>query len=186
MNIKEFNIESERTMSDMFHLTDEKDFRLLHGAIGIVTEIGEIFEALEKRKVDIVNIGEEVTDVYWYLAIFQREYAFEVDTSSQEFSKIGYSSMENLTAHAFVLSSNLLDKFKKKVFYNKTIDWVDIFDLCQEINYCMMNLLDWINVPMDVALRNNIAKLKVRFPDKFSSDDAITRNLDAERKELEK
>lgn len=51
--------------------------RLLHAAIGLATETGEIMEALERTAVgeplDEVNICEEIGDIEWYLAIAYRE-----------------------------------------------------------------------------------------------------------------
>jgi NTP pyrophosphatase (non-canonical NTP hydrolase) len=55
-------------------LTDEKMIRLLHCAIGIGTETGELFEALENHLIDgtdfdDTNFGEELGDVEWYVGI---------------------------------------------------------------------------------------------------------------------
>jgi spore germination protein YaaH len=47
-------------------------------------------------------------------------------------------------------------------------------------------LMDELNLSWEQGLINNINKLKVRFPDKYSDDLASNRNLDAERQELEK
>ena len=38
---------------------------------------------------------------------------------------------------------------------------------------------------IEQALQNNIDKLRVRYPDKFSEELAINRNLEMERKELD-
>jgi NTP pyrophosphatase (non-canonical NTP hydrolase) len=47
--------------------------RLIHGVVGISTESGEMLEqlqkALRKEKVDLINIGEELGDHFWYSAI---------------------------------------------------------------------------------------------------------------------
>jgi NTP pyrophosphatase (non-canonical NTP hydrolase) len=47
---------------------------LLHGAIGIATEAGELLDALKKhiyynKELDKVNISEEIGDVLWYAAL---------------------------------------------------------------------------------------------------------------------
>lgn len=96
------------------------NLRLLHGAVGIFGEAGEILEALEKqmlgKQLDLVNVLEEVADCYWYQAIIHDE----TDTTAEQ---------------------------------------------------------AWDAV---------IAKLRVRYPNKFDSDAATTRDLDAERAVLEK
>lgn len=52
--------------------------RLLHGAMGLVTESAEIMDALKKhimygKTLDLVNIKEEIGDQAWYLAILLDE-----------------------------------------------------------------------------------------------------------------
>ena len=66
--------------------TESKDFeaikqrishvniRLLHGAIGIATEGGEVLDAIKKhvyygKELDLNNIKEELGDLAWYMAI---------------------------------------------------------------------------------------------------------------------
>ena len=44
---------------------------------------------------------------------------------------------------------------------------------------------DAVKVPLSNIQQTNINKLKARFPDKFSEENAINRNLDKERKILE-
>lgn len=52
---------------------DRINIRLLHAAIGIFTESGEMLEALMKQlttgELDMVNVSEEIGDVHWYSAI---------------------------------------------------------------------------------------------------------------------
>ncbi len=57
-----------------FKGTHEVTPRIEHGAIGIVTEAGEIMDAVKTnkyygRELDKVNLIEEMGDVMWYLAI---------------------------------------------------------------------------------------------------------------------
>jgi NTP pyrophosphatase (non-canonical NTP hydrolase) len=73
----------KRTESVIFDTT-EANARLLHGAIGLVTESGELIDALKKsafygRKLDKQNLREELGDVMWYLAILldELDYSFE-------------------------------------------------------------------------------------------------------------
>jgi NTP pyrophosphatase (non-canonical NTP hydrolase) len=94
---------------------------IIHAIIGIATEAGELLEALrdnyndDSAKLDVVNIREEIGDVFWYMAILARECGFS-------------------------------------------------FESAQKVN---------------------IEKLRARFPDKFSSQNAIERNLNNERKILD-
>lgn len=55
-------------------LANPNIIRLLHGAIGVATEAGELLDALKKhiyygRPLDRINMFEEAGDVMWYLAL---------------------------------------------------------------------------------------------------------------------
>ena len=55
-------------------VSQEKEIRLLHAAMGMVTESAEFVDALKKhfyynRELDTINLKEEIGDVLWYVAI---------------------------------------------------------------------------------------------------------------------
>lgn len=55
-------------------LSNETLARLMHGAMGVSTEAGELLDALKKHiyygtPLDIVNIKEELGDSLWYIGI---------------------------------------------------------------------------------------------------------------------
>jgi len=69
--MSDFIKQAVRTESDKFY---EVDTRVLHAAIGCVTESGELIDAIKKsmfygKELDLVNIKEEAGDILWYLAI---------------------------------------------------------------------------------------------------------------------
>jgi NTP pyrophosphatase (non-canonical NTP hydrolase) len=79
----------------------------------------------------------------------------------------------------------LADVYKKNLAYNKDIDLVNVKEEAGDIfwylaNFCTINGFD-----IEEILDTNIKKLEARYPDKFSKDKAINRNLGAERKILE-
>lgn len=49
--------------------------RLIHASLGMMSEVGEIADALKKhliyrREIDVINLLEESGDVFWYQALF--------------------------------------------------------------------------------------------------------------------
>lgn len=65
-------------------LRDETTLRVLHAAMGLVTEAGEIMDAVKKcliygKPLDLINIKEEGGDMFWYQALLARAagYTFE-------------------------------------------------------------------------------------------------------------
>ena len=96
---------------------------VIHGVLGVISESGEMAEALLKVmeqgsdmvEFDPVNMAEEIGDVMWYLAI----------------------------------------------------------------------MAEALDTDLETIQATNIAKLRARFPDKFTEDNALNRNLSAERAILE-
>lgn len=79
MKWSEYETQSERTekkFPEGLALSQEQ-MELLHAAIGISTEAGEILDAFKKhliygKDLDLVNVGEEIGDIMWYVAIITR------------------------------------------------------------------------------------------------------------------
>ncbi len=79
MDSKEYVKNALVTESDNFEaiscrMGTPENIRLLHAAIGLCTETGEIQDQLKKaifygKPLDRVNLAEELGDVFWYMAI---------------------------------------------------------------------------------------------------------------------
>jgi len=87
--------------------------RLLHGAMGLVTEAAEILDALKKhiyygKPLDLVNISEEQGDVEWYQAILSDEVGKDLD-----------AAMETNIAK---LKARYGDKFSEERALNRDLD----------------------------------------------------------------
>lgn len=80
----------------------------------------------------------------------------------------------------------LSDPFKKGIFYGKDIDLVNVGEELGDLLWYVANLCRITGIDLEQQLIKNINKLKVRFPEKFTEQNAIVRNLEAERIELEK
>lgn len=83
-------------------------------------------------------------------------------------------------------AGELLDPIKKALFYGRPIDKVNLVEEIGDIMWYLAILADEIGVSLEDAKRINIAKLKKRYGDKFTTDAAIVRDLDTERALLEK
>ena len=71
MDIKKYFEEVKRTLPDLGYRQKNN----LHMTMGIATEAGELLDVFKKelaynKKVDWVNVGEEVGDLMWYIANF--------------------------------------------------------------------------------------------------------------------
>lgn len=106
----------------------EVNNRITHAILGIADEAGELVGALKKMvyynmPLDVVNMEEELGDLWWYFRLFMYELAnLNKTTTAEEFDKI---------------------------------------------------------------LEMNRVKLEKRYPDKYTDDLALNRNVEAERKAME-
>ncbi len=83
-------------------------------------------------------------------------------------------------------SAELLDAVKKMLFYGKPLDTVNVLEEIGDICWYLAILCDALNIDLEKdVLDKNIAKLKSRYPNKFSCNNAINRDLTKERAVLE-
>jgi NTP pyrophosphatase (non-canonical NTP hydrolase) len=179
MNWKEYLEQSEKTMSSEFHC-DEKEQRILHAVIGILTEIEELLDNHIGDSSDEINRSEELADAFWYCAIIAREYNIDFSQISRK-SNNPMETLIRIVKH----TCSLLDMLKKKLYYNKPIDESKFKTNFYEV---LLNLSDYANqysINIEETFDINISKLRARYGEKFSSEKAINRNLNLERSILE-
>ena len=123
MNSEHYKIEAERTLSPEWHITNQKELNYLHGAMGIITELGEIIEAIEARRIDVVNLSEEIGDILWYLTIFERGLSINLEVDTSFIANAGYENLKEIVLDSTKHASELLDVFKKRGFYGKNYEF---------------------------------------------------------------
>ena len=180
MNWSEYKELSEKTLSTQFHCDEKRIELLLHAVIGILTETEELLDN-HLIKIDEINILEEIGDVAWYLSIIGREYNMDFPTdlplSSEDPMKIVISIIKQ--------TCKLLDMLKKKLFYNKPINDETFKQISTLVMILTQSYMNYYSIDIKESFDINIAKLKARYGSKFSSDKAINRDLESERKILE-
>jgi NTP pyrophosphatase (non-canonical NTP hydrolase) len=110
-----------------------------------------------------------------------------VELASMTNAELGSPTLNNIHMILGMLTETgeLADVFKKNIAYGKEIDWINVQEEMGDIfwylgNFCKMN-----NFNLEDILANNIKKLQARYPNKFTKEDALNRNLEVERKVLE-
>lgn len=174
MTLEQYQQEAKRTCPDLGTL--EKN--LLHMRLGVFTEVGEILDIFKKhiaygKAIDWVHVNEEGADIMWYLVneltfkgIFLSEGLYYKSTKYEE----GYPTIEEAAAD---LSDWLCN-------------YSDIYEDVESIEALHFILSSLPNSDFFGSLERNINKLRVRYPEKFTAENALNRNLEAERKALEK
>lgn len=173
MNFQEYLKESERTLIDM-----GKEKNLLHASLGLITEFGELVDIYKRnifygKEIDIVNVKEELGDLMWYLAIIFRIFPQKLDYKSLEITdkiRVLYSIQDNIN-----------DIIRISDFYNLS----EISFLVNSLYRNIERFAQLNNFTLEDVMQTNIDKLKARFPEKFTNELALNRDLEAERKVLE-
>lgn len=193
-SIGEYQKLAARTCPDLG--SDQKN--LLHMNLGIDTEIGEFLDAIKRelaygKLVDVVNLGEEIADICWYVANKARMFcpeSWEVLELSQPFTMLEKEFQDYF----------LSEWIDMEVPYRVTILLTQVISPDAEDHTVTatkstfeglkdMVILKYIasiyNLDFFQILTNNIEKLKIRYPEKFTEENALNRDLDSERNALE-
>lgn len=172
MTIKEYQLEANRTCSDL----GNRDLNYLHIKMGIFTEIGEIVDIFKKnlaykKEIDLINLGEEIVDVAWYIVNW--------DTFNKLSSSIDEHLSKNESLYDVIVSLDYIYDF-----YSDAGIKNDVFNTSQQLGI-LKTIAEYYNLNFYELLDRNIAKLKARFPEKFTEEAALNRDLIKERKILE-
>jgi len=82
-------------------------------------------------------------------------------------------------------SGELMDAVKKHILYGKPIDEVNLQEEAGDMFWYCALLADAVGFSFEDTFEKNIAKLKARYPNKFTEKDALVRDLEKERQILE-
>jgi NTP pyrophosphatase (non-canonical NTP hydrolase) len=83
-------------------------------------------------------------------------------------------------------AGEFIDALKKRIMYGKAIDKVNLREELGDVLWYVARACSALDVSIESVMDTNIKKLKARFPDKFSNENALTRDLEKEREILER
>ena len=81
-------------------------------------------------------------------------------------------------------ASEIADVYKKKLAYGKEVDEVNVKEELGDLMFYIVNMCTINGWDLRDILETNVNKLLIRYPLTFSNENAINRNLTAERTEL--
>jgi NTP pyrophosphatase (non-canonical NTP hydrolase) len=207
MNLTEYVLGALRTESELkgeFGFSDENSFlnpREFHAAMGLVTETAEFLDAFKKhifygKPLDKVHLLEEIGDMMWYVAILcatkgwdmggiakRTEKSVVGNTAQKVFS---YSGLEfnGWLLHAGSNAACGATALLESVLCAQEGDDIHQLEL-RVIMEQMAILLYSLGSSFEDEAQRNHDKLKSRYPEKFTSEDALNRDLGKEREVLE-
>jgi NTP pyrophosphatase (non-canonical NTP hydrolase) len=83
-------------------------------------------------------------------------------------------------------AGELQDMVKKHLVYGKPLDLTNVMEECFDVMWYVSLCLDAAGFSMEEAMERGIAKLRARYPNGFTEEAALKRDLVKERAELER
>lgn len=170
-----------------------RNIRLLHGAIGLASELAEIQIAVAAEKIDATNVLEEMGDLLWYTGIMIDELQLDADhilhvpaylerndyTDKRDFFRTEASEM-------VIAVGEGIDLLKKSLMYGKELNVEKLGNSLFSLNLSIEAVLNLYGFVGAQARARNIEKLRARYGEKFTEAAALNRDLQTERQILEK
>ena len=193
-SLEEYRLLAMRTLPDLGSMSNN----LLHMEAGIAGEfLGEAVDILKKtfaykKPLNKVHLGEELADTVWYCVgvetinklpememCFDEEFIARIETIKNQ-------TITYIKGSVRVRSGSIETECLGVILANKmAVDSTNRGGVLAIVGICM-GICEVLNIDFWQALTNNISKLQVRYPEKFTEEAALNRDLAAERVELEK
>jgi NTP pyrophosphatase (non-canonical NTP hydrolase) len=171
------------------------DLDRMHAFLGMMSEVGELADILKRKiaygkPIDAVHFLEEAGDALWYVPLLLKscdgdEVLFSaiveeclkhapdvVNAANDERREVEESDFVLVTGAVVSLSDILSQK-------ENIVDGLGMFILS------LSAMLVSQGLTLEDAMEKNIAKLQARYPDKFTVEAALHRDLERERSALE-
>jgi NTP pyrophosphatase (non-canonical NTP hydrolase) len=81
-------------------------------------------------------------------------------------------------------SGEFMDALKRHIFYGKELDKTNLIEELGDVTWYLRIACDVLGVSLAEVIQKNVDKLRKRFPDKFTEDKAVNRDLEGERATL--
>lgn len=188
------NLQEYKPLALAFCVSKGYNFDLQHAAMGMITEAGELIDAVKRqmiygKDIDAVNLKEEVGDCLWYANVAADTIGWrlsgEVLPSMQNnlFDKrttlFTLSIALNGAAAAFGGCVSEITEGDKASYADELPDWLSCYAAA------LAEFGRRFGFTLEDAADANIAKLQKRFPNGFTAHAALNRDTAAERAVLE-
>lgn len=114
-----------------------------------------------------------------------KEYMIECERTCPNLES-DFNNELHMAIGASTEAGELLDAYKKTFAYGSELDSVNVGEEIADIFWYLINLCRIKGIDPEEIMDTNIKKLKQRYPNKFSKENAENRNLKKERNILEK
>ena len=159
---------------------------LLHGALGILTEVGELSEAIFEQKEHGYSL-KELGDICWFAAYTNSAFLnpglqFNPDKGAVFLQRISLGSFTavdldfpKLCNALSVFAADIGSNIKAHSFYGKPLNVHTLHSDLQSLIYVVSATSTELGFTMEEVLQANIDKLRQRYPQNFTEEDALSR-----------
>lgn len=165
-------------------LKRDNDSLILAG-IGIAGEAIEAYEVVTAPlALDIPKLIKELGDVYWYTAL--AAFAVDIDFAglllpNAVVGELAQSrTLDSITRQYLIRAKNVSEYMKKAVFHSHPVDKVELETLLRELARHGQLMAQSVDVSVEEVLAKNIDKLRVRYPERFTTEGSLNKNEAAE------
>lgn len=181
MRIDIYRKKAGRTMANLGLKLDDS----IHMVLGMNTECSELLSALKQPEIDMVNVKEEVGDLMWYVANYAELHKLFINLTDQAIV-VNAVTAKDYWEEIYMVVGELQDLDKKLLAYKRKYDLNIQMGLFKKLGFFIYKFCKIQNFDLEQIMQTNIDKLVARYPDKFDEDRANNRDLETERKILEK
>jgi hypothetical protein len=169
---------------------------MIHAIMGLCTEAAELVDVMKKqhaygKPVDLVNFREEIGDALWYVPLICRAFGWRLaglvgTNDMEEFSTAWapFNRHADLKSLAFELMKESASLIGLETMRLGSME--ENYQLRVRDIVCVLSeLAHAADSTLEACATVNIQKLQARYPEKFTSDAALNRDLVKERAVLE-
>ena len=188
MNLQEYQQSAIRTESIPPEIKVNKRF-----ASALITMFVKTTDALDALKKAVIYNNPKKMDRY--ILDYLREIEYLLDTvrwHAPDWNQYGPDDKVNMDTRVFhgilgmaTESGELMNVLAENMRTNKTVDTINVFEEMHDTSWYMAIIHDALGLDWSEGLARNIAKLKARYPEKFTEECANNRDLETERAILE-
>jgi NTP pyrophosphatase (non-canonical NTP hydrolase) len=161
-------------------MTSNRDM-LAHGALGLLTEVSELAEALVSSNAPkgTEYIKKELGDIIWFANYIYHSY---VPSNLNLVMPIPMEIAQPFGQEVLALqirAGNIGSMIKAHLYYNKPFDLVSLVENLNEIVVSVNMVCKGFGFTFQEVLQTNIDKLRQRYPEQYTDQDAIERKDEA-------
>ena len=157
--------------------------QLLCSAFGLCGESGEVADLIKKsffhhHPFEKNNILLELGDVTWYLELACLSLNIELPKKEPtlENFKVDQNILMRLSLKLCRKAGWFADHISDHKFDGKGLDYAELTKRLEDIQSCLSYFAIALSTSLDEIKEKNIEKLKLRYPEGFSSESSINRN----------